>query len=157
MAKKRIFKGKFINDIRLYRIWGGMKQRCYNKNASNYKYYGAKGIIICDEWRDNFLSFYNWSLNNGYKKHLTIDRKRNEGIYSPENCRWVTLDIQLKNKINHFVCGVNHFRAKLTVEKVIHIRKQLVSTGEYAKMYGVSPSTVSALKSNYKRWPNAIP
>lgn len=62
------------SDTRLYKIWSNMKSRCYNKNRSNYKYYGGKGIKICDEWLSAFVVFHDWAINNGYQENLTIDR-----------------------------------------------------------------------------------
>lgn len=96
---------KFLNyktgqyKSRLYRIWTSMKTRCYNDNNSEtYKRYGARGITVCDEWRDNFKAFYDWAMANGYTDELTIDRIDNDGNYCPENCRWVTLQIQNRNR-----------------------------------------------------------
>lgn len=74
----------------LYSRWLGIKCRCYNKNFKQYKDYGGRGIKMCDEWLYNFDSFYYWSLKNGYKKDLQIDRINNDGDYEPNNCRWVT-------------------------------------------------------------------
>ncbi len=95
----------------LYKIWSGIVQRCTNKNAENYKRYGGRGITICDEWRNNFQSFYDWSLSNGYSKSLTIDRKNNEKGYSPDNCRWSTTMVQSNNtRRNHLFSynGISH-------------------------------------------------
>ncbi len=83
---------------RLHRIWAGMKSRCYNPNATGYKNYGGRGISICDEWRDDFLSFLAWATKNGYQEGLTIDRVDNDKGYSPENCRWATKVEQNRNK-----------------------------------------------------------
>lgn len=84
--------------FREYNIWRQMKQRCYNPKKDNYKYYGERGIKICDEWKDNFISFLEWTKTSGYQDHLTIDRKDNDGDYSPSNCRWVTMKEQNANK-----------------------------------------------------------
>lgn len=82
---------------RLYNIWAGMKARCYSKQNPRYKYYGARGITVCDEWKDNFPAFRDWSNEHGYADDLTIDRVNNDGIYSPDNCRWVNQKIQSNN------------------------------------------------------------
>ncbi|QOY37065.1 hypothetical protein AWH56_005335 [Anaerobacillus isosaccharinicus] len=81
---------------RLYRIWTGMHRRCYDRNADNYKWYGGKGIFICEEWH-NFLTFREWSLDNGYNDELTIDRIDSYKNYSPDNCRWQTQKKQMNN------------------------------------------------------------
>jgi len=76
----------------------GMKNRCYNKERWDYKYYGGRGITICNEWLNDFQAFYDWAMENGYSDNLTIDRIDNDLGYSPENCRWVTQTEQNKNK-----------------------------------------------------------
>ena len=91
-----------LSKTRIYRIYCGMKSRCYNKNNKKaYKYYGARDIKICSEWLKNFKSFYNWSISNGYKDDLTIDRIDVNGDYEPSNCRWVTILKQSNNKRNN--------------------------------------------------------
>lgn len=75
-----------------------MKERCYRPSNDNYKYYGALGITICDEWLNDFSAFAKWSLANGYTDELTIDRKDNTRGYSPDNCRWITIQEQQRNK-----------------------------------------------------------
>ena len=75
-----------------------MKERCYRPSNDNYKYYGALVITICDEWLNDFDAFANWSMANGYSEIFTIDRKDNAKGYSPDNCRWITIQDQQKNK-----------------------------------------------------------
>lgn len=86
-------------DTRLHNCWMRMRARCHNKNGKRYKDYGGRGITVCDEWQE-FLPFYNWSMANGYKDNLTIDRIDVNGNYEPSNCRWVTMEEQQKNKRN---------------------------------------------------------
>lgn len=92
---------------RLKSIYYGMKTRCYNPNSANYKYYGEKGITICDEWLKDKNKFYEWSLNNGYQDNLTIDRINTNGNYEPNNCKWATMLEQGRNKSNNVLIGYN--------------------------------------------------
>lgn len=86
------------SHTKLNRIWRGMKERCYNESNNSYQRYGSRGILVCPEWRDNFNAFRDWALANGYREGLTIERKDNDGHYSPENCCWMTLQKQQENK-----------------------------------------------------------
>lgn len=89
-----------LTHTRVYQSWVGMKLRCYNKSSEKYSSYGAKGIVVCDEWKNNFKAFYEWAINNGYRDDLTIDRIDVNGNYEPSNCRWITLSEQSWNKQN---------------------------------------------------------
>lgn len=86
-----------MSKTKLYKIWGSMKQRCLNMNDKGYKNYGGRGITVCDEWKNDFISFYQWSVNNGYQEGLTIDRINNNGNYEPSNCRWTDNFTQQSN------------------------------------------------------------
>ena len=83
---------------RLYRIWGGIKDRTLNIKTRQFPDYGGRGITICGEWKNDFMSFYNWAMSNGYSDELSIDRIDNDGNYCPENCRWNTRTIQNRNQ-----------------------------------------------------------
>ncbi len=85
---------------KLYKIWNSMKCRCYTVSSGAYFKYGAKGIRMCDEWKNDFMAFYNWALANGYSDELTIDRIDYRGNYEPSNCRWADTKTQANNKSN---------------------------------------------------------
>lgn len=81
----------------LFGIWMEMKKRCYNKNYKQFYDYGGRGIKICDEWLNDFQTFYNFCLKNGWKYGLQIDRKDNDKNYTPDNCRFVTHADNVRN------------------------------------------------------------
>lgn len=94
-------------DSRLYCIWSSMKARCTYRKHKRYMDYGGRGITICDEWRNDFSSFYNWAMANGYSSDLTIDRIDNDGDYCPENCRWADKMTQARNRRNVIMLSLN--------------------------------------------------
>lgn len=101
MRKKIIIDSVEIRKHRLAGIWDNMKYRCYCKNHKMYKYYGGKGITVCDEWKNNYSEFYKWAIVNGYSDTLTLDRKNGNEAYSPENCKWSTTLEQANNRKNN--------------------------------------------------------
>ncbi len=97
---------------RLYRIYGGMKRRCYNSKSHRYQDYGGRGIVICNEWLSSFAVFRDWALSHGYSDDLSIDRIDVNGNYEPENCRWADAKTQRANqrqrkrKLNWTINGI---------------------------------------------------
>ena len=81
----------------LYAVFVQMHQRCENPNNKNYHYYGHRGIKVCETWKE-WLNFKAWALANGYQKGLTIDRIDPNGNYYADNCRWITIEAQQKNR-----------------------------------------------------------
>ncbi len=84
-------------NTRLYSIYFKMIVRCYNPKCESFPDYGGRGITVCDEWRNDLISFMWWALSNGYSKNLQIDRINNDGNYEPSNCRWTTRVVNTQN------------------------------------------------------------
>ena len=102
--KKELNKTRGIKHnqtkTRIYKIWASIKRRCNNKND---KYYGGRGITMCEEWQKEPLKFIEWAYANGYDENAktgecTIDRIDVNGNYEPNNCRWVSMSVQNKNR-----------------------------------------------------------
>ncbi len=129
----------------LYYVWQAMKMRCYNENYKDYKYYGAKGVKMCDEWFNDFEPFYKWAMNNGYKKGLQVDKdiKGIGKLYGPDSCVFVT------PKIN------SQYASKLNYDIVEEIRKTyklgLFTLKEIGIAYNMCSQNVSFIV-NKKRW-----
>ena len=101
---RKSYRNNFIHNPkpehyeRIKRIWKNMKSRCGNPNATSYRIYGGRGIAVCDEWKNDFMNFYNWAIANGYSDDLSIDRIDNDKGYCPSNCRWATAKEQRANQ-----------------------------------------------------------
>lgn len=114
LASER-FSKHHLRSSRIYNIYANMKQRCCNPNNPRYSNYGGRGITIYDGWlgKSGFENFYNWSIANGYSDELTIDRIKNEKGYYPDNCRWVTNEIQRNNQRKTVWIEISGYRKNL--------------------------------------------
>lgn len=83
---------------RLYKIYKGMMNRCYLKTQSQYRLYGGRGIVVCGAWRDSYEAFRDWAVVSGYDDSLTIERRQVNGNYEPDNCGWIPMEFQHRNK-----------------------------------------------------------
>ena len=115
------------SEQRIYRIWAAIKSRTSNPNVPCYRWYGAKGIQMCDEWKDSFDSFLKWSTENGYSDDLTIDRINSSLDYCPNNCRWITIKEQQHNRCNNLQITINGETKCLS---------------EWARIFGINRFTV---------------
>lgn len=131
--KKYLEQGQKVGGTRLYSIWQGMKARCYNPNNTRYNSYGGRGIVICDEWKDDYMAFLKWAMDNGYSDELTIDRKNVNGNYEPGNCQWATSAMQSNNRRSNI---------DITIGKTTKTLK------EWCLVFGLSYGTIRA---RYKR------
>jgi hypothetical protein len=113
--RKNVYKHGKSKSL-IYKVWRGIKSRCYNKNTECYHRYGGRGITMCQEWtgENGFQNFYDWSICNGYKEEvgkkrnkLTIDRIDNNGNYEPSNCHWVYDKEQQNNKSSNVFLSFN--------------------------------------------------
>ena len=117
-----------LSSTRLHGIWRGMKDRCLNRNDVSYPSYGGRGITICDEWLNDFVSFYLWAIANGYSDKLSIDRIDNNKGYMPSNCRWAECEIQSRNRRSNRRFSYNGKTQTLA---------------EWAREYGIDRKTLS--------------
>ena len=148
IKKQTKYKSKAEKDIG--KKYTSIKQRCNNPNCKAYKNYGGRGIIMCDEWANNFKTFYCWAIANGYKEGLTIDRINVNGNYEPNNCRWVSNLKQQNNKRNsHYIIYDNK---KLTCSE--WARELNIPVGTILYRISKGYETKEVLNTNYKKREN---
>lgn len=130
---------------KLYYIWRAMRSRCYLPADGNYKRYGARGITVCDEWRESYTAFEKWAMANGYKDGLSIDRKKNQQPYCPENCQWITrASNSSKKAADHVYDG----STAVPVDVILAIREESAAGSSRAVLvakYGLTADTVSGI------------
>lgn len=105
-AKRLTTHGLSKNNPRLFAIWKEIISRCSYKGDTGYKYYGAVGLAIADEWKE-YPAFYEWAMSHGYRDDLSIDRIDNAKGYNPDNCRWETDKVQGVNHSNSILVTIN--------------------------------------------------
>ena len=103
-----------LTHHKLYKPWPNMRSRCKNPNAAKYELYGGRGIMVCGEWDNDFMAFYNWAIASGWKEGLSIDRIDPNGNYCPENCRWVDMETQANNRSNNIYVEYNGERMTIS-------------------------------------------
>ena len=149
--------GKLRNEseehYRLRKKFYTMRNRCYRANASDYKYYGGKGIKICDEWLNDINVFIRWGEENGFQLGLTIDRIDTSKDYCPSNCQLITHKENVSR--NNRVRGVSKVtksrigqaNRKIKEEALLAIIHEIGSTSDsYTTIglrHGVNPTTVA--------------
>ena len=168
-------------NSRLNRIYHTMISRCYNPKSSAYYKYGAKGIVVCEEWLNNeivkgvrpvskgWFNFKEWALSNGYNDTLTIDRIDNSRGYSPDNCRWVSYKKQNNNKVCNLLitfcgetrtlaewCEIKHLDYITTYYRIYkyhwEIEKAFSTKVRAMKKHTIQDVEIGGIKKNLRAW-----
>jgi len=140
-----------LYHTRIHKEWEGVKARCNNPNDTVYKYYGARGIKICNDWNDNFLSFYNWAMDNGYDDNLTLDRIDVNKNYEPSNCRWVDRVAQQRNRRDSVYVTINgETKHLLEWADVAGLKRSTVVTRYYKGIRGMDLIKPAKPSNRYK-------
>ena len=130
----------------------GMIERCTNPNHNKYKHYGARGISMCQEWLDSPQAFVDWALDNGFSPELQIDRIDNNKDYSPDNCRWVTVRDNIRNRSNSVITPTIAGQAKFLYQV------EEVTIKDIADYFGINKSTMAnVLAPNDMKWSDIEP
>ena len=141
MCKHKDRFGNFIDFKAVWKckklqlIFNDMKDRCFNVNNKAYRWYGDKGIGICQNWINNPVSFEEWALNNGYADGLTIDRIDSNKDYCPDNCQWIPMEENSRKagKVNWVTVGDETLTGKQWSNKLC-IGENIINT--YIRKYG---------------------
>ena len=123
---KKIFTKHGMTHHTLFNRWNSMIQRCVNPRTKAYPRYGERGITVCKEWM-SFEPFMKWSFHNGFKNHLTLERKNNDGNYCPDNCEWSTVTRQANNR---------------RTNKTLTYNGETMSIADWGRRIGISPTVI---------------
>lgn len=137
--KRRVIEGNTTHNLSkhpLYFTWYRMVHRCNTKESKDYKDYGGRGIKVCADWEKDVNIFYNWSLNNGWNRSLSIERMDNNGNYCPENCKWTTAKEQARNRRS---------------SRMINYNNKMITVAEYCETNNISYATISK-RINKLQW-----
>jgi hypothetical protein len=114
-----------LSGTKTHRIWGGMNRRCYDPGCKPYRYYGGRGITVCERWRESFAAFL--EDMGECPPGLTLERIDNDGNYQPGNCRWATMLEQANNKRNiHWLTHNGITRSVSAWAKATGLRRQAI-------------------------------
>lgn len=139
-----------LSHTRLYNIWLHMIDRCRNPKSKDYPLYGGRGITVCSDWK-SLNNFYKWSMDNGYKDDLQIDRINNNKGYKPENCRWDTCKQQSNNRrTNRFETVNNKSDTLANLCRLYGINYQTVNT-RLRRGWSLEKSLKTPIKTNFER------
>lgn len=123
-----------IKNKRISSIFLDMKRRCYNNSEKSFRFYGAKGIKVCDEWLENPKLFEQWSFENGYECNLSIDRIDSNKNCCPDNCRWITKEDNARYK---------------STTKIIDVDGDIKTGREWAKQLGLNTNIINKYRRKY--------
>lgn len=145
-----------VRNEKLYHVYHGMIQRCYNSKNPSYKKYGGKGVGVCSEWLRSYEVFKRWAIDSGYKDGLTIDRENSIAGYNPENCRWISLS---ENSARANI-GAHKNKTRLIDPFAIDPAGdvfEIQNISDFAREHGLSRSSVSAalhgrINNEYRGW-----
>lgn len=146
-SRNNAYKLKEINTThglsrsKIYHVYHTIKNRCYKETSNIYDDYGGRGIFMCDEWLDNFKSFYDWAILDGYKEGLTIERIDVDKGYEPSNCKWIAQSEQPKNRRNTIFATINGVTRTLS---------------EWSEVSGIKYDTIYKRKQVYGWDDNAL-
>ena len=140
--------GRRNSPTRLYNVWKNMKVRCNNPNYKEYKYYGQRGISVCEDWNE-FNNFYEWAINNGYDENAkrgecTLDRIDTNKNYEPSNCRWVSMKIQANNRRKWGTVTKKHKKITWSYNGECH------TVAEWSELTGIDEKVLRS--RYYKGW-----